>query len=367
MRKCRRTPLPGAAAGADSIAAMPSLPKFSLLGALVAATALLALPAAAGATLVYVKNPLQPAVFAANDNGGAAFKVGPGNSPKVSPDGDVIAYARESSGGKRQLMIAAAAGGGSAPVLSNLQESFYVTFSPDSKLIAAIRGPEVGKRSLVLVDVTSGTVQRSIASGFFGGVSFSPDSSELVFSMAPSEKYPPRTDVYRVPIGGGKPVALTNDHISIDPLWGPNDQIVFAKQLDAKKRKYGPKNELYLMNPQGKQVKRLTHTKVDPLLQGLYPTAWSDSGNKLLAEFEGQDTSYAVTVNPKTGAQKPLEKSGNGETGFVGTAISGDGSTVLGFTGGFEPGPNHAAATIPYGGGKATTLVKNAFEPDWSR
>jgi dipeptidyl aminopeptidase/acylaminoacyl peptidase len=346
---------------------MPSLPKFKLLGALVAATALLALPATAQATLVYVKNPLHPAVFAANDSGGGAFKVGPGSNPRVSPDGDVIAYAREGSDGKRQLMLAAAAGGGSKPILANLQESFYVTFSPDSKLVAAIRGPELGKRKLVLIDVTSGTFLRTVASGYFSGVSFSPDGTELAYSLAPTEKYPPKSDVFVAPVGGGKSVRITHDGRSLDPLWGPNGQIVFVKQLGAKNRKYGPKNELFLMNQFGAQVKRLTHTKVDPLLQGLYPTAWSDSGNQLLAEFEGQDTSYAVAVNPKTGAQKPLEKNGNGEQGFVGTAISKDGTTVLGFTGGFEPGPNHDVATIPYGGGKAKVLVKNASEPDWSR
>jgi Tol biopolymer transport system component len=346
---------------------MPSLPKFSLLGALVAAIALLALPAVAGATLVYVKNPMKPAVFAANDNGGGAFRVGPGSDPKVSPDGDVIAYAREGSGGKRSLMLAAAAGGGSKVVLGNLQESFYVTFSPDSKLVAALRGPELGKRTLVLIDVTSGTLLRSLASGYFSGFSFSPDGTELVYAVAPTEKFPPRSDVYRTTVAGGKAVPLTKDQVSLDPLWGPNDQIVFVKQLDANKRKYGPKNELYLMNPEGRAVKRLTHTKVDQLLQGLYPTAWSANGNRLLAEFEGQDTSYAVTVNPRTGAQRPLEKKGNGEQGFVGTAISKDGTTVLGFTGGFEPGPNHAVATIPYAGGKARTLVKSAYEPAWSR
>jgi endonuclease/exonuclease/phosphatase family metal-dependent hydrolase len=32
----------------------------------------------------------------------------------------------------------------------------------------------------------------------------------------------------------------------------------------------------------------------------------------------------------------------------------------------FEPGPGHKVATIPYGGGKTKTLVKNAYEPDWS-
>jgi Tol biopolymer transport system component len=352
---------------ATTIATMSSLPKFKLLGALVAATALLALPAAAKATLVYVKNPLHPAVFAANDNGGGAFKVGPGTNPRVSPDGDAIAYQREGSGGKRELKLAAAAGGGSQTVLTGLQDSFYLTFSPDSKLIAALRGPELGKRKLVLIDVVSGTLLRTVASGYFSGVSFSPDGTELAYSVAATEKYPPHSDVFTVPIAGGKPAQITKGGNSLDPLWGPAGKIVFAKQLGAKSRKYGPKNELFLTNPDGSGQKRLTHTKVDPLLQGLYPTAWSDSGNRLLAEFEGQDTSYAVTVNPRTGAQKPLDKMGNGEQGFVGTALSGDGATVLGFTGGFEPGPNHAVATIPYAGGKAKVLVKNAFEPDWSR
>ncbi len=48
------------------------------------------------------------------------------------------------------------------------------------------------------------------------------------------------------------------------------------------------------MNSQGKGVKRLTNTKVPPLLQGLFPTDWSANGARLLAEFQGQDTSYAV-------------------------------------------------------------------------
>ena len=344
---------------------MPSLPKFSLLGALVAAIALLALPVAAEATLVYVKNPLHPVVFAANDNGGAAFKVGPGTNPRVSPDGDVVAYQHEGSGGKRELKLAAANGGGSKTVLSNLQDSFYVTFSPDSQLVAAVRGPEIGKGKLVLLDVTSGTLLRTVAGGYFSGISFSPDGTELAYSVSQSENFPAKTDVFTATVAPGKPVQITRGGNSLDPLWGPTGKIVFAKQLGAKNRKYGPKNELFLMNPNGARQKRLTHTKVDPLLTGLYPTQWSANGKKLLAEFEGQDTSYAVTVNPKTGAQKSPGKTG--EQGFVGTAISRDGSTVLGFTGGFEPGPNHRIATVPYGGGKVKTLVKGGYEPDWSR
>jgi len=345
---------------------MPSPPKFSLLGALVAAIALLALPAAAQATLVYVKNPFKPAVFAANDSGGGAFRVGPGSNPRVSPDGDAIAYAFETSNGRRQLKIAAAQGGGSATVMNNFQDTYNFAFSPDSKLIAALRGPELGKRQLVLLDVTSGTLLRTVASGYFSGLSFSPDGTEIAYGRTNAEGgFPAKINVFSVPVAGGKPVQLTKDDRSQSPVWGPAGKIAFVKLLGAKQRKYGPKNELFLMNENGSGQQRLTHTKVGPLLSGLTPLAWSESGTRLLAEFGGQDTSYAVTVNPRTGAERRIGPAG--EQGFVATALSRDGSTVLGFTGGFEPGPNHAVATVPYGGGKATTLVKGGYEPDWSR
>jgi hypothetical protein len=351
---------------------MPSQPKFKWIAALAAAAALLALPAAAQATLTYVKNPLKPVVFAAADDGSGAHRVGSGSTPRVSPDGLTIAYRHDGPGHSQELMLVLAAGGPPRALLAGLQDPFYLVFSPDSKTIAALRGPELGKRKLVLIDVVSGT-QRVVDSGYFSGFCFSPDGSELAYSKAGSEKYPPRSDIYRVDAGipvlgtplPGKPVRVTNDHKSQNPLWGPNGKIVFVKLLGAEQRKYGPKNELFLINPNGSGQKRLTHTKVDPLLLGLAPTAWSDNGKRLLAEFVGQDTSYAVTVNPQTGAQRPLDKVG--EQGFVGTALSSDGTTVLGFTGGFEPGPDHRVATIPFGGGKLKTLVKDGFEPDWSR
>jgi dipeptidyl aminopeptidase/acylaminoacyl peptidase len=343
---------------------MPSQPKFKWITALVVAAALLALPAAAQATLAYVKNPFDSTVFVAADDGTNAHRVDSGSTPRVSPDGLSVAYLHEGAGNAQELKLALAVGGPARTLMVGLRESFYLAFCPDSKTIAALRGPELGRRKLVLIDVLSGG-RRLVASGYFGGFSFSPDGTELVYSRSGSEKFPPRSDVFRVPIAGGKPVRLTGDHRSLDPLWGPDDQIVFVKMVGAEQRRYGPKNELFLMNPNGKGLKRLTHTKVDPLLLGLFPTEWSADGKRLLAEFQGQDTSYAVVVNPKTGAQRPLHEAG--EQGFVGTALSADGTTVLGFTGGFEPGPNHDVATVPYGGGKLTTLVKSGFEPDWSR
>jgi Tol biopolymer transport system component len=333
---------------------------------------LLAAPAFAEATLTFVRKPLNPTVWVANDNGSQAHKLGAGTNPRVSPDGQTVAFSPFKGGSFSSELVVAPANGIAPPrrLLDNWREPYEFDWSPDSSTIAALRGSELGKRALVLVDVTTG-VQNVVAEGYFQGVSFAPDGSELVYARAASEGFPLRGDVYRfqIPIGQPlryiPPVRITHDHRSLDPLWGPNGKIVFVKQLGAKQRRYGPKNELYLMNSAGKGVQRLTHTKVGALLLGLSPTQWSANGNRLLAEFGGQDTSYAVTVNPQTGAQRPLVEAT--EQGFIGTALSADGKLVLGFSGGFEPGPGHKVATIPYRGGKPKVLAKNAFEPSWSR
>ncbi len=343
-----------------------------------AAVVALAVPSMAQATLVYVKNPSHPAVWAAADDGSGAHRLVAGSNPRVSPDGRVVALLHQGKGRKAQPELVLAPADGSAPastLATGWREPSVFNWSPDSKSVVAVLGPELGPKRLVLIDTVTGA-QRTVAQGYFSGVSFSPEPSlppghgrrmppRLVYARSGSERYPPRSDIFTASLAGGKPVQITKGGNSLDPLWGPNGKIVFVKLLGAKHRRYGPKNELYLMDPGGENVRRLTHTHVGPLLQGLSPTAWSADGTRLLAEFGGQDTSYAVTVDPQTGAQRPVAKAA--ERGLVGTALSADGSTILGATGGFEPGPGHDAVSIPYGGGGTTVLARNAFEPDWSR
>ncbi len=348
-----------------------SLQRIAVLAVLVGC---LVVPASSQATLVFTRNPFNPTVYVANDNGSGARKVGLGSNPRVSPDGQTIVFYRLGKGNQpADLMVAPAAGGAPKKLMSNWQDPFVFAWSSDSSTIAVLRGPENGKQRLVTVDLAGGA-QHTIDQGYFSGVSFAPGgSAQLVYAKAPNENFPPRSDVYRidvlppgaVSVAAEEPQQLTTDHRSLDPLWGPNEKIVFVKHLGEKSRKYGPKNDLFLMKPNGKAVKRLTHTKVGPLLSGLDPTAWSAGGKQLLAEFGGQDTTYAVTVNPRTGSERALTK--EREVGFVGTALSSDGKLVLGSLGGFEPGPGHKVVSIPYKGGKPKVLAKNASEPDWSR
>lgn len=344
------------------------------MSVLVAWAAAFVFVSSAQATLVFTRFPSNPVVFVAQDDGSAARRVGSGTNPRVSPDGETIAFYRSGQGRQpAKLMVAPASGGAPTVLASGWQEPFVFAWSSDSTAIAVQLGPEVGKRRLTTIEVATGA-QRTIDRGYFSGVSFSPQGSEqLVYAMAPSQGFPLRSDVYRidllppgaVSVAPVEPRRLTSDQRSLSPLWGPSNRIVFVKQLGEKSRRYGPKNDLFLMGLDGTRVKRLTHTKVAPLLFGLSPTEWSANGRRLLAEFGGQDTSYAVAVNPRTGAERPLTK--EREVGFVGTALSKDGKLVLGSIGGFEPGRGHKVVSIPYGGGKQRVLARNASEPDWSR
>ncbi|MGN6256140.1 MAG: TolB family protein [Solirubrobacterales bacterium] len=328
------------------------------------AAGLLILPAAAQA-LVYVKNPSHPTVFDSHRG-----RIDTGSNPRILAGGVSIAYMHEGPGHTPELKVIL----GSQPAKTVLTDWREPSFMDNYKeLIAALRGPELGQRELVVVNIGTGAVT-VLDKGYFTGLSFCPECAEpqLVYSKSPSERDLLHSDVYKVGVDGGAPVRLTSDHRSLDPLWRPGTlerarpaKIVFVKELGAKRRRYGPKNELFTMHADGSDVKHLTHTKVGPLLQGLFPTAFSNDGRHLLAEFEGQDTSYAVGVDFKTGRQHPIASVG--ERGFIGTAISNDGSAVLGYTGGFDPQAPHDVAVAPFTGGKPKVKVRNAFEPDWNR
>ena len=341
---------------------MRNLSKLKLLALVLALVAFLAIPAAASATLTYTKGAAKPKVYIAENNGKGARSIGAGRNSRISPDGETVVYERETSQGTEMRLYSVAAKK-SQRLLNPWVESFIFAWSPDSTKVAALTGSLNGPQTLLVIDTT--TMKRTkIATGYFNGVSFSPTSEEIVYGVAPKLAYPSKSTLYREGIDGTGKVALSHDNISAYPLWGPKGQIVFARQLGAKSRKYGPANQLFVMNEDGEQISRITHTKVNPLAQGLTPIAFSANGARLLAEFGGQDQSYGVAVSTVTGAEKKLTD--DPETGFQGAALSANGSTILGTTGlGF--GPSHPkVVTMPWGGGPEKVLVGGAYFPSWS-
>jgi Tol biopolymer transport system component len=342
---------------------MPTLPQLKLPAALLVLLALLAVPAAANATLTYTKGFQKPRVYYAENNGKGAHQIGTGRNSRISPDGETVIYEKETSSGAEMRLYSIALGKGQR-LLNPWRESFVFAWSPDSTMIAALQGPLNGKATLRIINLETGK-RTMVGTGYFNGVSFSPDSTEIVYGLAGTPAYPPKSDIYKYSLETGKAVKLSHNQTSIYPLWAPNGQIVFARQLGGKTRRYGPANQLFVMNEEGQQISQVTHTEVNPFAQGLSPLGFSENGNRLLTEFGGQDQSFAVAVNMVTGAERALTN--NPEFGLTGAAISRDGRTVLGTTGlGFGGNPHPKVVTVPFNGGRQRVLVAGGYEPSWS-
>lgn len=322
----------------------------------------------AAATLVYSTGGFSSApspgpqwVWSARDNGTAARRLARGAAPSVSPNGRLVAY-WSLAGTDIRLAVVPAAGGRSRVLLHHWNDPATLGWSPDSRLVAAATG-SFGSRRLVVVDVSSGRVVRTIASGYdFAGVQFSPGGSQIVYTRVSDAQG--RSDLYTVRVRNGSPVALTRDHHSAWALWGPR-WIVFSRSRPPLRPGDVRKLDLYLVKPSGAHLHRLTRTQPGESVAGLRATAWSANGTRLLAEMVGNDVTFAETVNPVTGA---VRRVGRPAQGLIGYALSRDGAAILANTGGPMPSDSDVVS-VPYtytGRGGYRVLVRHAAGPHWN-
>jgi len=337
-------------------------PNIAQMRALLVLLAALFAAPPADAAIVYNRGSANRSVYIANDDGSGAHRLAAGEAPHLSPDGQAVIYVTDASTGEPELHEIPAGGGADKLLMKPFQFGSFA-WSADGRYVAAESYRLNRTPSLILIDRTTGA-NRTIASGTFYGATFSPDSTQLLYARtAQKNALFPKSELEVVPTAGGTPRVLFSDGRAQYPLWGPK-QIVFDRWQKPARKQDGPKLNLWLVNSDGSGRRQLTHDKVPFLLAGLTATAWSADGTRLLTEFGGQDTAYAVTVDPATGAEKVIGKKSEG---FLATALSADGSTILGSSGGFEwPGPAHIV-TAPYTGGKTTTLISHGDSPDWNR
>ena len=324
------------------------------LGAAVA----LVMAAPAHATLTYVKTPTgdhPPRVYAADDNGKHPHRMGNGRAPLVSSGGRWVAWI--APGNKERVRMRLVDRSRKARTVARSASVGEMRFSPDAKKLAFVIG-----RRLWVYDIHDRQSVRA-ASGNIRGFSFSPDSKAIAFGTAGrNEAYDAPADLYWFDIAAKHRQRITRDRKSLNPLWGPNGII-----HDRQKRRpnEAPSYNIFEIQPDGGSLRRITSLHNPPPVSGLVPLDISASGKRMVARLEGTDTSAGFTVNPATGKTHLLGK--DLEHGFVAAALSANGRTVLGQTGGVDPGRKHNVVTMPYRGGKATVLVRRATEPDWSR
>jgi hypothetical protein len=331
------------------------------------------------AGVAYVKDAKSPpTVWVANANGSAQRKLGPGSDAVLSPDGSLVAaagttgkgpglYIYKATGG--QISLAPPPKGAKSPL--NGVGVTPLAWSSDSRYLAVSvadsgTGRGIGNAGLDVVDTTTGDVVVTVP-GIVNGASFSPTSpNELVAGLGQSQDFGKQQNLYTVTIGTGPTESageteLTHDGRSINPVWGSRGILFDRYTLRGVSK--APAYQLELLN--GKQERAVASPRPAALLDGLTPVAISSDGDHVLVAFVGEDTDVAYTINLATDRYRMVT---GVKYGVQPWGISRDGKRLLVSYGGFESPSTHATiATIPFAGGKPTTLVKGGDLPSWDQ
>jgi hypothetical protein len=330
--------------------------------------ALFAAPVAGAAGLAYATGGAKnfPSVWAADANGTHAHRLGPGSAPALSPNGAMVAATVGEGAGTTHALVIYSTTGGKPHAFFNANQAgpVAVAWSPDSRyfavgLLDTTATRKVGHSGVAIIDTKTFTVTK-VASGLVQGVSFAPTVPDtLAYGLSTSQTFGSKTNLFSVPAAGGTPTQLTADGHSYNPVWGRRG--IAYDEVKVVKNK-APAYSLFLLENGHKT--QITHQKVTLLQDGLMPISVSADGRHLLANFVGEDTTNAVTVDLVTHKQHDLKV---GKFPPVGYAISQDGTRVLVDSDLQSPPQQGTVEWVPFAGGKPTVLHTHAGEPSWNQ
>jgi hypothetical protein len=307
-------------------------------------------------------------VWVAGTNGGAPELLGEGVQPLLAPNGELVAANRDASSGAA-LSVYSVAG---APAQS-YGDAASVTAQPlswsaDSKYLAvAFQSTSVTNvaksSSLVVIDAETGAMT-TLAHGLVQGASFAPnDSDEIAYGLTSSYSQEGAAENIHVSGPDGAHASLlTHDGRSLNPVWGSAG---IAYDHERLRHLEFPVFQIWLTAPGRARARQVTHMKPQRLVSGLVPIAFSANGSRLLAEFEGEDTSAAWTVDLASGRARELTTPGRHT--LQGAGISADGTTVLLDEDSFENPPSSGRlVTMPFAGGSPRVLVAHGGQASWN-
>ncbi len=322
--------------------------------------------ASSAAHLTFIANSrtLSPSVEIADLNGGNARLLGAGMSALLAPSGSAVAVIRllpPQDNATSELLTYPARGGVARRLYHYDGFLALLGWSADSKLLLADASDNANAGPLLVINTASGSV-RTIARGVIVGASFAPNASDdVVYALANSLLGSAPINLFIGSARGSSRRRLTSDGHSFDPVWGARS-IIFARSR-SRGSQDEPINQLWSIAPSGHDATQLTHMSVGPLVAGLVPVAVSASGQHVLADFEGTDTSAAWTVNLSGSSTVPRALNGVAD-GDIPDGLSRDGGMVL-ITKGFEGAPT-SVETVPWAGGEPTVLSTHGANASWN-
>jgi Tol biopolymer transport system component len=349
----------------------------SAAGAVFASAAVLAV----GATGAYAASPFEIAYEASghseqtwvvNSNGTGRKYLGTGEQPLVSPNGQMVAASNFGSHGHALIVYSTV--GKPKQLYINLAQTAAtaLAWSPDSRYVAvqltdttpSSTATNPGAGGVAIVDTTARTVKR-IAPGFVFGASFEPTANatdRLAYGLSGSQRLNSPTEIYTINADGTGRTQITHGRRSLNPVWGP---IGIAYDEQRFRGENAPAYNIWLMNRDGSHRTQITHVRAGPLVEGLVPLAFSGNGRRMIAEFEGQDTSEGYTVSVTTHKAKLIKVAHHNSVNADG--ISRSGNTLLVTLDAFEnPTAEGKVATIPFSGGHPKVLATHSGFGTWN-
>jgi TolB protein len=218
-------------------------------------------------------------------------------SPRVSPDGEHIAY-MSFAGGMPHIRIMDADGSNDRQLLQSTSMSFAPRFSPDGRSIAFSMAVD-GNTDIYVVDANGGYPQRlTTTPGIDTSPSFSPDGRQIVFESDRSgtqQIYVMNADgsgQRRISFGGGS---------NSSPVWSPDgDRIAFS-------RWNGSTIGIGIMNASGGDEKLLTNGWQDEAPSWSPDSEWvmfqrtqqgTGTGSLLMVSIGGGEPKAVATPQP---------------------------------------------------------------------
>jgi Tol biopolymer transport system component len=185
------------------------------------------------------------------------------------PFGDRLVFASDRDGVDRFYVQS-----DEAPLPISEYENLEWSWSPDGNKIAWVQ--HQGFPDLWITDVLSGS-SLNLTNGTVEvhGPTWSPDGRSILFVAEPA--FDQRSDVLKVPAGGGAPVNLTMSPNTGDreARWSPNGGQIAYVSHD------GQSAFLKVMDPNGSQQRTVVEFTSDACSSSITATAWSPDGSRL--------------------------------------------------------------------------------------
>ncbi len=309
--------------------------------------AVIAAPAAASATMAYISIPKhfsgKSYAMLANDNGSNPVRVAAADAVSISPDGARLAYQNYGGlkGTSHTTTVRDIASGLSVSVGSICNGG--LTWSPDSKWIACSTGAFTSKGTftgmglgLIAVPATLTGGQTLPVANYIAPVgnevdfqvAFSPDSSQIAFTLAKFSSKALVGTLYVAPITDAAARVAVLPRAS-GPVWGASG--IAATQgtsvmvtVDGSRTRM-VHQQVWTVNPDGSGALRITNYKAKGLQAGPSASLWVPGGAQIIGNIVGEDVSNLATFAVPGGATTRLV---NTNLSFP-AAVTPDGQRVL--------------------------------------